>query len=230
MNNPTPTDILSATSHIDGSTILLIMTIMVISGFLGGSVNYFSSTRYENSDRLSLLKYFFLGGVAALTVPMFLNMVSSDLLLTIRKKPLNIFVLSGLCIVFSAVVCRFLDTFTDKRPAAKQSVPQTQEQPTIVSPKPETTKTSEPTRPLVPKGLSENDVIVMSLMVDHGTYFDRSIDDLLNKSPLTREQFNETIAVLMAKGLVGQKINEGNRLLFSLTPKGKQLLMKAINQ
>lgn len=230
MSNSTPTDILSATSHIDGSTILLIMTIMVISGFLGGSVNYFSSTRYGNTDRLSLLKYFFLGGVAALTVPMFLNMVSSDLLLTIRKKPLNIFVLSGVCIVFSAVVCRFLDTFTDKRPVARQSILQTQEQPTIVSSKPETTKTPEPARPSVTKGLSENDVIVMSLMVDHGTYFDRSIDDLLNKSPLTREQFNETIAVLMAKGLIGQKINEGNRLLFSLTPKGKQLLMKAINR
>ena len=155
MSNQTPTDILSATSHIDGSTILLIMTIMVISGFLGGSVNYFSSTRYGNTDRLSLLKYFFLGGVAALTVPLFLDMVSSDLLLTIRKRPINIFTLSGLCIVFSAAACRFLDAFTDKHPA-RQSLPQIHEQNTLVSSQPETNESPKPTRPRSPRSSPKN--------------------------------------------------------------------------
>lgn len=230
MSNPTQTDILGATSHIDGSIILLIMTIMIISGFLGGSVNYFAGTRYGTADRLSLLRYFFLGGVAALTVPLFLNMVSSDLLLTMGEKPLDIFILSGLCIVFSAVVCRFLDTFMDKHPVMSQSVPQENKHTGIVSSKPEKKETYESARPLLTAGLSRNDVIIMSLMTDNDAYCDRSIDDLLKSSPLPHDQFNETIAVLMAKGLIGQKLNGGNRLLFSLTPKGKQLLTKALNQ
>ncbi|HEU18851.1 MAG TPA: hypothetical protein ENO00_05620 [Deltaproteobacteria bacterium] len=229
MSDPTHTDILNAASHIDGSMILLIMTIMVISGFLGGSVNYFTGIRSEREERLSLLKYFFLGGVASLTVPLFLNMVSSDLLLTVGRKPLNIFILSGLCIVFSAATCRLLDTFTEKQPVVSQSVPQTHEHTTVVSSQPDKTETIKPARPLITAGLSENDIIVMSLMLDNGMYVDRSIDDILKKSPLPRDQFNETIAVLMAKGLIGQKLNEDNRLLFSLTPKGKQLLAKVLN-
>lgn len=230
MSNQTPTDILSATSHIDGSTILLIMTIMVISGFLGGSVHYFTGTRYGTADRLSLLKYFFLGGVAALTVPLFLDMVSSDLLLTMGKRPINIFTLSGLCIVFSAAACRFLDTVTDKRPVARQSTPQIHEQTTLVSSQPETNESPKPTRPKFTAGLSENDIIIMSLLSDNGMYSDRSIDDLLKRSSLSHDRFNETMSVLMAKGLIGQKINNDNRLLFSLTPKGRQLLTKVLNR
>jgi hypothetical protein len=49
---------------------------------------------------------------------------------------------------------------------------------------------------------------------------------LLKDSKLEKEPVNETLSLLMAKGLVEQKLNQENKLLLFLTPKAKQLLDK----
>ncbi|HXE38631.1 MAG TPA: YEATS-associated helix-containing protein, partial [Azonexus sp.] len=55
---------------------LLILTIMVLAGILGGAANYFLADRQGAPGPRDWLKYPVLGVVAALTVPLFLNMIS----------------------------------------------------------------------------------------------------------------------------------------------------------
>ena len=59
---------------------LLILAIMVVAGILGGAANYFLADRQGAPTRREWMKYPVLGVVAALTVPLFLNMISSTFL------------------------------------------------------------------------------------------------------------------------------------------------------
>jgi hypothetical protein len=79
---------------------LLILIIMVIAGILGGAANYFLADRHGEPARRDWLKYPILGIVAALTVPLFLNMISSTLLEGARTKPVDFFAFAGFCLIY----------------------------------------------------------------------------------------------------------------------------------
>ena len=79
---------------------------MIISGALGGIVSALLSAR---DDRLFLgliIKHTFIGMVTALTVPLLLNMLSSDVLESGHTRPLKLLTLSSLCIIFAVFSTR----------------------------------------------------------------------------------------------------------------------------
>ena len=57
-----------------------------------------------------------------------------------------------------------------------------------------------------------------------------SLVDLLKDPKLIDEKINETLSSLMAKGFVEQRLNQENRLLLYLTPKGNRILTKALGE
>jgi hypothetical protein len=59
---------------------LIILGIMVLAGILGGVANFFLSDRQGELVPRDWIKYSILGVIAALTVPLFLNMISSTCL------------------------------------------------------------------------------------------------------------------------------------------------------
>lgn len=79
---------------------LLLFGIMLFTGLLGGVANYFLSDRGDVFATRDLLKYAVLGMVASLTVPLFLNMISSDLLAMAKSRPVDLFVFAGFCLLF----------------------------------------------------------------------------------------------------------------------------------
>jgi hypothetical protein len=79
---------------------LLLFGIMLFAGLLGGIANYFLSDRGGAFSAKGLFKYGVLGIVASLTVPLFLNMISSDLLAMARTRPIDLFVFGGFCLLF----------------------------------------------------------------------------------------------------------------------------------
>ena len=79
---------------------LLLFGIMLFAGLLGGIANYFLSERSGALSLKGLFKYAVLGIVAALTVPLFLNMISSDLLAMAKARPIDLFVFGGFCLLF----------------------------------------------------------------------------------------------------------------------------------
>lgn len=80
--------------------LLLLFGIMLFAGLLGGIANYFISERGGAFSIKELVKYAVLGVVASLTVPLFLNMISSDLLAMAHSRPIDLFVFAGFCLLF----------------------------------------------------------------------------------------------------------------------------------
>src|SRR5574343_1044215 len=79
---------------------LLILAIMVVAGVLGGAANYFLADRHGEPARRDWVKYPVFGVVAALTLPLFLNMISSTLLEGARTKPVDFYVFGGFCLIY----------------------------------------------------------------------------------------------------------------------------------
>ena len=93
---------------------LLLLAVMVVSGTLGGLANYIMSEKASAAKGRGMLKYVLLGIVAALTVPLFLNMISSDLLAVAKSRPNDLYVFGALCLVFVLFSRRFMETATPK--------------------------------------------------------------------------------------------------------------------
>ena len=68
------------------SYMLIVLLIMIAAGVLGGVANCFLSDRPQDSTPRDWGKYTILGVIAALTVPLFLNMISSNLLEAADRK------------------------------------------------------------------------------------------------------------------------------------------------
>lgn len=93
---------------------LLLLGIMVVTGILGGLANYFMSVKSIGSTAKEMVKYALLGIVAALTVPLFLNMISSDLIAVAKSRPNDLYVFAALCLAFVLFSRRFVDSVTAK--------------------------------------------------------------------------------------------------------------------
>jgi predicted membrane channel-forming protein YqfA (hemolysin III family) len=104
--------IVEGTSLVD-SYILLVLGIMVAAGILGGLANYFLAERHSDFALRDLFKYV-LGVVAALMVPLFLNMISSNLLDLARTHPINLLVFGGFCLIAVIFSRRFLENLSAK--------------------------------------------------------------------------------------------------------------------
>lgn len=225
MDTQVTKDIL-ATASLTDSYMLLILAIMIISGILGGLANYFLSEKSEKPAQGVILKYSFLGMAAALTTPFFLNMISSNMLETARTKPLNFLVFSGFCLVFAFFSCRFLENIYTRRLQKTEASHKEIIRPEEATREPEKTEKAVSKGKLTRGGISEDDLKIMSMLIEDEKQINRSLDELLKNTDISREKFNEILSLLMAKGLVGQKLDKGNTLVFSLTPQGKQILDK----
>ncbi len=107
------------------SYMLMILLIMVVAGILGGVANYYLSDRqgvanYYLSDRQGepvrrdWAKYLILGVISALTVPLFLNMLSSNLLEAARTRPVDFFVFAGFCLIYVVASRRFFENVANR--------------------------------------------------------------------------------------------------------------------
>ena len=101
-----------------GTFIKTVVAIMVFAGFLGGLVNYFSGRRDDPDS--SFWKSITLGTAASLLVPLFLNMISSSLLESIRNgasgipDPSKLLVFLGFCLVAAISSTAFIKTLSDR--------------------------------------------------------------------------------------------------------------------
>lgn len=223
------TSMIMATTTVTGIYTVLVVGIMIIAGIVGGLVNYLLTGDHEHAGK-AMLKHSFLGMAMALTVPFFLNMISSNILEVAQTKHLNLLVFGGLCLIFSTLSCRFLQhVYGRKLRKTGKIYEDTQDiQNDTVTVK-KTKKAVSKDMPLK-EGLSSNDLKILSLLFIDGNYINRGFEDLLKQSDISREGFNESLSLLMAKGLVGQKLTNGDKLLFSMTPRGKQIFDKVFDK
>jgi hypothetical protein len=209
------------------SFMFLILCIMIGSGILGGLVNFFLSENHKPPVWNALLGDCLLGIVAALTVPLFLNMISSNLLGVAQKKPVNLFIFNGICLLFAVFSCRLKENVYHKRFQVTGNANENH----IDADLAETDYNLKIGRRKVSKvrlgraGISESELKILQVMAS-GNHVHRSLVGLLKAPELAKEQVNETLSSVMAKGMVEQKLNKENKLRLYLTPKGKHILDK----
>ena len=207
---------------------ILVLGIMVISGILAGLTNYFFSENQKPRVLQAILGHCLLGIAAAFTVPLFLNIISSNLLVTAQKSPINLLVFNGICLIFAFVLCRFKEIAFVK---PSQKTDKEEKDKTIIIPIKtdygfETSQQEFLRNKMNLTGMTASELKILGAIADkkHGH---TSLVSLLKDPELINEKVNETLSSLMAEGFVEQKLSKENKLLLYLTPKGNRILEKA---
>ena len=216
------------------SYMLIVLLIMIAAGVLGGIANYFLGDRQNDSGRSDWGKFLILGVIAALTVPLFLNMISSNLLEAARTRPVDFFVFAGFCLIYVVASRRFFENVANKlmnqmdqvrremgqmkqqrqdsqSPALREEPVPAQEAP--APPKPEAIKES----------LSYNDIEILRALAED-SYVYGNLVGLTDKTGLARELVSTRLTVLKNLGIIETRINDKNVLHWYVSPKGKQTL------
>ncbi len=218
------------------SYMLVILLIMIVAGILGGVANYFLSERRAEGGRADWGKYPILGVIAALTVPLFLNMISSNLLEAARTRPIDFFVFAGFCLIYVVASRRVFEGAANKLRAQIDQVrrdvvqikQQRQEAPPP-APREEPSVAAEIEPPVVAKAeavresLSYNDIEILRALAEQ-SYVYGNLVGLTDKTGLARELVSNRLTVLKNLGIIETRINEKNVLHWYVSPKGKQML------
>lgn len=214
---------------------LIIFAIMLIAGALGGLANFFLSDRQGELGPRDWIKYPVLGVVAALTVPLFLNMISSTLLEGARTKPVDFYVFAGFCLIYVVFSRRLFENVAiklltqieqmkremlhlkqQKREAAFMAAAVASEV------KPEPLKAEEPKQE-VKEALSYNDVEILRALAEE-SYVYGNLAALCEQTGLGRELISQRLTLMKAMGVIETRINEKNVLHWFVSSRGKQVL------
>lgn len=90
---------------------IMIIILMIGAGLLGGITNYFRIEQ-EKKDLFSFFKNVLMGISASLLIPLFLNMISSNLFKESASDSLKLFILFGFCLIASLSSKAFIETIS----------------------------------------------------------------------------------------------------------------------
>jgi hypothetical protein len=218
---------------------LIILGIMVLAGILGGVANFFLSDRQGELVPRDWIKYSVLGVIAALTVPLFLNMISSNLLEAARTRPVDFFVFAGFCLIYVVASRRVFENAANKllsqldqvkrdvshlkqqKHEVPPSAPVREEAPALV----EAAAKSEPAK----ESLSYNDVEILRAIAEEN-YVYGNLAGLTDKTGLGRDLVSNRLTVLKSLGIIETRISDKNVLHWYVSPRGKQTLGEILAQ
>jgi DNA-binding transcriptional ArsR family regulator/phage shock protein PspC (stress-responsive transcriptional regulator) len=208
---------------------LLILAIMVVAGVLGGIANYFLADRHGEPARRDWVKYPVFGIVAALTVPLFLNMISSTLLEGARTKPVDFYVFAGFCLIyvvasrrlFENMVQRLMGQIDQVRRDVGHLKQQKRDEPVIAAKsEPEPIKLAEPDPKEV---LSYNDVEILRALAEESFVYG-NLAAICDSTGLARDFVSQRLSVMKAMGVIETRINDKNVLHWFVSARGKAVL------
>lgn len=213
---------------------LLILLIMIVAGLLGGAANYFLAERHSESAKHDWSKYSIFGIVAALTVPLFLNMISSTLLEGARTKPIDFFAFGGFCLIYVVASRRLMENVAQmlkgqidpvKREISLLKERQQVDAAIQLSLKQEEASTlanlSEQPEPR--EVLSYNDIeILRALAAESCVYGNLAV--ICDRTGLTRDFVSQRITVMKSLGVIETRINDKNVLHWGVSVRGKAVL------
>lgn len=208
---------------------LLILAIMVVAGILGGIANYFLADRHGEPARRDWLKYPVFGVVAALTVPLFLNMISSTLLEGARTKPVDFYVFTGFCLIyvvasrrlFENMVQRLMGQIDQVRREVGHLKQQKRDEPIVVAKaEAEPVKLAESDPKEV---LSYNDVEILRALAEESFVYGNLVA-ICESTGLARDFVSQRLTVMKAMGVIETRINDKNVLHWFVSARGKAVL------
>ena len=194
------------------SYMLMVLGIMMAMGLLAGVANFFLSDPEGKASARELVKFVVLGTVAALTVPLFLNMTSSNLLEFGRNRPNALFVFAGFCLIYVLLSRRIFESIAHKLMQIGQK--------RVEGPVAGTPRTTED---FFRAGLSGTDIEIMRAVSQGGSVYE-NLSGLANETIPTKEFVNDRLVLLRQLGLLELRANEKNILHMCLSSAGSQLL------
>ncbi len=199
------------------SYMLMILGIMMSMGLLAGIANFFLSGPEDKASMRKLVKFVVLGIVVALTVPLFLNMASSNLIEFGRTRPNALFVFAGFCLIY-VLLSRFIfESVAHKLMRFGQKQP---DSPAISTPRsPED---------FFRAGLSGTDLEIMRAVSRGGSVYE-NLSGLASEIIPSKEFVNDRLVLLRQLGLLELRANEKNILHMCLSSAGSQLLSEVGN-
>ena len=217
------------------SYMLVVLLIMVAAGILGGIANYYLSERQNDSGRGEWGKFLILGVIAALTVPLFLNMISSNLLEAARTRPVDFFVFAGFCLIYVVVSRRFFENVANKlmgqmdqvRREMGQMKQQRQEMalpPVVLREEPAPVAEAPAAKPeVIKESLSYNDIEILRALSED-SYVYGNLVGITDKTGLARDLVSARLTVMKNLGVIETRISDKNVLHWYVSPRGKQML------
>lgn len=209
---------------------LVIFAIMLVAGVLGGLANFFLSERHGESGRRDWIKYPLLGVVAALTVPLFLNMISSTLLEGARTKPLDLYVFAGFCLIYVVASRRPLENVAQRLLAQVDQVRRELRQLKQVQSEPAPAPAAEPVeaakaevRTGPREALSYNDIEILRTLAEE-SFVCGNLAALCERTGLARDFVSQRLTAMKALGIIETRINDRNVLYWFVPPRGRQVL------
>ncbi len=208
---------------------LLILDIMVVAGILGGIANYFLADRHGEPARRDWVKYPVFGVVAALTVPLFLNMIASTLLEGARTKPVDFYVFAGFCLIYVVASRRLFENMVQRlmgqidqvrRDVGHLKQQQREEPAVVVKPDAEPIKLAEHDPKEV---LSYNDVEILRALAEESFVYGNLVA-ICESTGLARDFVSQRLTVMKAMGVIETRINDKNVLHWFVSARGKAVL------
>ncbi len=205
---------------------LLILAIMMAAGTLGGIANYFLADRPADAGRRGWLRYSILGIVAALTVPLFLNMISSTLLEGARTKPVDFFAFAGFCLIYVIASRRLMENVAQRLlgqlDQVRREVGQLQrkQQEEAAAARIETAVAVEPEPREV---LSYNDVEILRALAEESFVYG-NLAAICERTGQARDFVSHRLTVMKSLGVIETRINDKNVLHWAVSTRGKAVL------
>lgn len=222
--------------------LMTVLIILVVAGVLGGVANYFLRDREVEAQSRDWLRYPILGLVAALTVPLVLSMLSSNLIDAGRTNAGDHLVLAGFSLIYVVLSRRLFDntlnrlmTKTDKLgkdiDRLRQHVvkiettplPPSQSEPAEAG----ETSVPIPVEPAKKEVLTHADVELLRVIAQEDIVYG-NLADLVDRTGVSRESVIHRVAVLKGWGALDTRMNDRQVLQWIVTPKGRQMLVDRI--
>ncbi len=209
---------------------LLILLIIICAGVLGGTANYFLADRQGAPARHDWVKYPVLGIVAALTVPLFLNMIASTLLEGARTKPVDFFTFGGFCLIYVIAARRLLENVASRLLGQIDQVKrevghlrqQKQAEQLVLSSREEVPVINDQ-KPEPREVLSYNDVEILRALAEESFVYG-NLAALCDRTGLARDFISQRLTVMKNMGVIETRINDKNVLHWGVSGRGKALL------
>ncbi|MBW7477321.1 helix-turn-helix domain-containing protein [Paenibacillus oenotherae] len=222
---------------------ILVLIIILISGAIGGIVNYLLVERVGVlflRDR-EFYKSIFIGLAAALLVPLFLNTISSNLIRDSETDIYKIFVISGFCLIASIYSKSFIQTLSDKvirqLDEVQQKVKNVEKDVNAIADS-ETEDGSggkhndimvshslDEHLPQLKASFRENDTDKIKILrsLAEGNYTFRSLQGMSKETGINEREINIAINELSALGYIDQSMR-GSGIRFYITRPGREHL------
>jgi hypothetical protein len=216
------------------SHMLYVLIIMLLAGILGGYANFFLRDGTGTTERTDWIKYPVLGVVVALTAPLFLNMISSNLVDAARTRASDYLVLGGFCLVYVVASRRLVENAANRVlfqvEAVKRELARMRHfAPIAASPlqRPAEAGPDAPTRNEPPRETLTHADVELLRVIGEENFVYGNLAALSERTGVPRELVGQRLAILKSWGVIETRISDKN-MYWTVAPKGRQMLLDLI--